>query len=300
MHPSVARVRLALFTLTFSAGGTAGSALAAPAPTFSPSPRPSAAPAGRVTRAAQGDPCGGPDRLLATLNRPTIGFSACAVPPGAIVLEEGYQNQAQSGASPAVAVSYPQGFERFGVVPGLELDAIGPNFNRVRSARALETGTSDLGVGFKYEFAQRGRFTYAVDGLFTAASGSNGFTAGGPTQTIDVDVAYAASPSIGIGTTVAGASLAGFSAAGEAGRFGALIPSAVLTAEIPNGYQFYAEVVAQSKLVPDRGGHVFGDFGVQKLLGPYLEVDIEDAQSFTPLNGSRFHYLGIGTGIRLR
>jgi len=296
------RARAALFVVLVEGFGIAASTRDARASTARAvaSPQPSATPVASATPAPQSDPCGGPTRLLATLNRPTVGFSACAVPPGSIVLEEGYQNQAQAGASPGIAASYPQGFERFGVAQGFELDAIGPNFNRARSARALETGTSDLGLGFKYELPQRGRFTYGVDGLFTAASGSSAFTAGGPTQTLDVDVAYAASPAIGIGTTVAGTWQAGFGAAGNAGRFGALIPSAVVTAQIPNAYQFYAEIVSQTKLAPDQGGHVFVDFGLQKLLGPNLEIDVEDGESFTPVNGSRFHYLGIGTGIRLR
>jgi hypothetical protein len=251
-----------------------------PAPGTSPSAVPSAAPSS--------DPCGGRDRLLATLNRPTVGYSACAVPPGAIVLEEGYQNQSQAGASPNVTTSYPQGFERFGIGGGFEADVIGPNDNRSRSGSAVTTGYNDFGLGFKYELPQRGRFTYGLDGLFTAATGTAGFTAGRPTQIGNLDVSYAASPTIAFGTTIADSSA------------GYLLPSVVVSAQIPHDYQFYIELVAQTKLVPQGGGRIFTDFGVQKLVGQNVELDLEYADSFTPVDGSRFHYVGIGTGIRVK
>lgn len=284
---------------------------------FASTPPPTPTPSATASRAAEAsnDPCAGPARLLATLDRPTVGYSTCAVPKGAIVLEEGYQNQSQGGASASVAASYPQGFERVGVADRLELDLIGPNFNRSRSGSALATGYNDLGLGFKYELPQAGRFTYAVDGLFLAATGTGGFGAGGPTSTANIDIAYAASSAIGFGTTLAAISTAGTTAvaatspgttpagaptAATTSRYGYFLPSFVVTAQIPNYYQFYAELVAQTKLAPDRGGRTFTDFGVQKLLGPNLEVDAEYGISFTPVAGSRFHYVGIGAGIRVK
>ncbi len=280
--------------------------LASEAPRIAPAPVPSAPAA-----AAANDPCGGAARLLATLNRPTIGYSTCAVPKDSIVLEEGYQTTFQGGGSPNVTITFPQGFERVGVADRLELDLIGPNYNRSNTASGLTTGYSDLGLGFKYELPQRGRFTYAFDGLATAATGTGGFSAGGPSQTVNLDIAYSASPAIGIGTTLAGSSSAGFYTVGSATakdgrvvqkgqRFGFFLPSIVITAQIPNYYQFYAEFVGQTKLAPAQGGHVFTDFGLQKLLGPYLEIDAEYGVSFTPLNGSRFQYAGLGAGIRVK
>lgn len=259
---------------------------------------------------APSDPCGGPARLLATLNRPTVGYSACALPKGAIVLEEGYQSQHQSGRAASVIATFPQGFERLGVADRLELDLIGPAFNRSRVGSTIATGYNDLGLGFKYELPQKGRFTYAVDGLFQAATGTGGFGAGGPTSALDIDVAYAASPAIGIGTTLAGYSTAGTTAIGTTpaglpmggfmSRYGYFLPSVVVTAQIPNYYQFYAELAGRTKLAPDQGGQVFTDFGIQKLLGPNLELDGEYGISFTPVVGSRFRYVGLGFGVRVR
>lgn len=281
---------------TFAGEGSAGPASAAAA-------APTAVP-------QKSDPCGGPGRLLATLDRPTVGYSACAVPKGAIVLEDGYQNQSQSGASAAVTATYPQGFQRVGVAERLELDLIGPAYNRQRVGTTLSTGYNDLGLGFKYELPQAGRFTYAIDGLFQAVTGTGGFSAGGPTSAFNIDIAYAASPAIGFGATLAGYATSGRTAIGTTpqgattggltARYGYVLPSFAITAQIPNYYQFYAEIGGQTKIAPDQGGRIFTDFGLQKLLGPSLEVDGEYGISFTPVSGSRFHYVGVGVGLRVR
>ncbi len=275
-------------------------------------PTPSSSPSRRATPAPdlQSDPCGGNGRLLATLNRPTVGYSACAVPTGAIVLEEGYQNTFAGGPAAQTSAAYPQGFERAGVAPGWELDVIGPNVNRQRSGSTLTDGYSDMGLGFKYELPQKGRFTFAVDGLLTAATGSGGFSNGGPTQTLNLDVSYAASPALGIGTTLAGAASTGFFQPGPFSTSGTLAavregygtfdPSLVVTVQWPNYYQFYAELVGQTKTAPRAGGRLYTDFGLQKLLGPYLEIDGEYGIDFTPIDGSRFNYIGFGAGIRVK
>lgn len=257
-------------------------------------PSPSAVPD------APSDPCGGPTGLFATLDRPTIGYSACAVPSGSIVLEEGYQNQSQGGASPAVLTTYPQGFERIGVADRLEVDLIGPAYNRLRTTSTVSSGYDDIGVGAKFELPPRGRFTYAFDGLFQAATGTGGFGAGGPTSVANVDIAYAASSAVGLGTTLATGVSSGTTPSGRVARYGYFLPSFVVTAQIPNAYQFYAELVGQTKLAPGAGGHVFTDFGLQKLLGPNVEVDGEYGRSFTPVGGSRFHDVGLGVGLRVR
>lgn len=259
---------------------------------------------------ASGDPCGGTARLLATLDRPTIGYSACALPKDAIVLENGYQNQTQGGTNASVISTFPQGFQRVGVADRLELDLIGPAYNRSRIGSTIATGYNDLGLGFKYELPQKGRFTYAVDGLFQASTGTGGFGAGGPTSAVNLDIAYMASPAIGIGTTLASYSTPGTTAIGTTpagqptggitSRYGYFLPSIVVTAQIPNYYQFYAELVGRTKLAPDQGGQVFTDFGLQKLLGHNLEVDGEYGISFTPVGGSRFRYVGIGLGLRVK
>ena len=267
---------------------------ASPAPP--PTPAPTSAP----------DPCGGDARLLATLNRPTIGYSACAVAPGTVVFEEGYQNTQQgAGAAASTLIQYPQSFTRSGVRQGLEVDIIGPYFNRLATpdgsgGLARTSGKQDGGLGFKYEFTPRGRWTIGVDGLYTAPNGSPGFTSGGATETVNFDAAYSITPTFGVGTTLAYASSSGFNAAGKQSRFPVFLPSFVATMQLADNYQLYAEYVYASKLAPDQGGRSFFDFGVQKLLGKRFEVDIEQGISTTPDSTLKFNYLGIGFGWQLR
>lgn len=268
---------------------------ASPAPTPTPSPSPSAAP----------DPCGGDARLLATLNRPTVGFSACAVAPGTVVFEEGYQNQQQGAGMNGFLIQYPQSFVRVGVKPRLELDLIGPYFNKLAvpdgaGGLARTHGYSDSGLGFKYEFEPRGRYTVGIDGLYTAPNGSAGFSNGGATETLNLNASYAITPTFAIGTTQAFLSTSGFKADGTQARYGAWMPSAVLSTQLNDNYQLYAEYVYLNKLAPDQSGRAFVDYGVQKLLGKRFELDMELGHSLTADRGLQFQYFGVGFGWQIR
>ena len=261
---------------------------------------PAATPAPSVSPAAEApDPCGGDARLLATLNRPTIGFSTCAVKKGTTVFEIGYQNSTVTGAGAGNAVQYTQDYTRIGVRDRFELDVLAPNLNKVTSAGAFTHGYADAGLGLKYEFVPKGKFTYGVDGIFTAPTGTTGFTAGGPGYTGNLNASYAASPAIAFGTTLAFSSLSGFAQSGAQARFSSFMPSFVVTAQIPNFYQFYLEYVYNSKVAPDLGYRATIDYGVQKLLGRNLEIDLEVGQSVNAVAGARSHYIGVGFGLQL-
>jgi hypothetical protein len=265
--------------------------------------RPSPAPVASSTPAP--DPCGGAGRLLATANRPTIGYSACAVQRGTAVFELGYQNQV-SGTSGAgdVQSQVPQNFLRLGVAQQFELDVIGPNYERTRTygggvAGSVTNGVTDSGLGFKYEFTPTGRWTLGVDGLYTGPNGSTFLTAGNATYTGNLDASYTLSPATSAGTTIAVSSTGGF-ANGAHGRYGVTTPSFVVTTQIPNFYQFYAEYVLVSKIGLTQGARGFTDFGVQKLLGETTEIDVEYGHAFTGIPELKFDYIGAGIVLELR
>jgi len=257
--------------------------------------RPSPAPAASATP----DPCGGDSRLLATLNRPTIGFSACAIAKGTVVFEGGYQNSAVTGAGAGNQVQYAQPFTRIGVFDRLELDLVTPDFNRVTSAGTLTSGYNDSGLGFKYQFDPRTKWTYGIDGILTVATGTNAFAGGAPGYTGNFDVSYALSPATAIGSTLAFESLSGFARSGARTRYGVFMPSVVLSGQLPGYFQLYAEYVFASKVAPDMGARSTIDYGVQKLLGRRLEIDLEVGQSLNAVAGARTHYIGSGVGIQL-
>ncbi len=245
------------------------------------------------------DPCGGPGRLLATANRPTIGYSACAVQHGTAVFELGYQNQVNGTPSNgSVQSQVPQNFLRIGVAPRFELDVIGPNYVGVRSYQpgapsTVNHGVADYGAGFKYELPPAGRWTFALDGLYTGPNGSPFLTAGSATITGNLDASYALSPATAVGTTIAVSSTGAYRDRARS-QYGVTEPSFVLTTQIPHYYQFYAEYVYVSKIAPNNGGRAFTDFGIQKLLGTRTEIDVEYGHAFTGDPLLRFDYIGTG------
>jgi hypothetical protein len=215
------------------------------------------------------------------------------------ILEEGYQVTVQGGG---VAATYPVGFQRFGVLSNLEVDLIGPNQNRASGGPTVQNGLSDLGAGFKYALSAHGPVHWAIDGLFTAATGSQAFTNGGPTAQLNLDASYSLTSNIGLGATLGFASSSGplQSAANSFGRYGAVVPSFVVTYTPSRSSQLYAEYAARTKIGPNMGGDSVIDYGVQQLLGSNVEIDAEYGTDLTPIGGSRFHYLGVGLGLFLK
>lgn len=262
-----------------------------PYPAPSPSPTP------------QTDPCGGLGRLLATANRPTIGYSGCAVKKDTAVFELGYQNQVSgTPQNGSVQSQVPQNFLRLGVADRFEFDVIGPNYIGVRSYSAGEPGrtvhgVADSGLGFKYELPPSARWTIAFDGLYTGPNGSPFLTAGNASLTGNLDLSFAISPATSIGSTIAVSSTGGFGENGHA-RYGVTTPSLVVTTQIPNYYQFYAEYVLVSKISPNYGARAFTDFGVQKLLGTRTEIDLEYGHAFTGIPALKFDYIGSGLVVQ--
>ena len=249
------------------------------------SPSPSPAP----------DPCGGATtNLLAALNRPTIGFSACAVKPRQSVWEIGYNNVAQSDGS-HVAI-YPQGFIRFGVARRLEFDIVGPLYAVQQFQGTVQRGFLDTGIGAKYEFFQDESSVAAADLLYSMPTGAANFTAGAPIATLNLDYGRALSPVSGFATTIGIQSSYSQDLNGRSARFTSLVPSIAFTTQTNPRTQFYAEAFGQTRIRPD-GGTLFGiNGGIQYMLLPCLEIDAELGQTATDL--AHAHYLGFGLGLR--
>ncbi|MDQ6825628.1 MAG: hypothetical protein M3Z14_00280, partial [Candidatus Eremiobacteraeota bacterium] len=161
-------------------------------------------------------------------------------------------------------------------------------------------GYQDSGIGFKYELKPTRRYIVALDGLYTAPTGTANYTLGGPTYTANLDIAYAITPTWGVGTTLAFQNTSGFKADGKQSRYQAFMPSVAMTTQLRNNYQLYAEYVYLSKLAPDQTGRGTIDYGVQHLLSKRFEVDVEQGISITPDRNLRFQYFAIGFGWQLR
>lgn len=247
-------------------------ALAVPSPAPMPTPTPAATP---------GDPCGGAHTaLLSALNRPTIGFSPCAVKPRETVVEAGYANQSGGQAM----TIYPQGFIRLGAAPNLELDIAGPN------------GKFDSGFGLKYELGHDSQHAYAIDALYTLPTGSAQYTSGAPSEQLNFDYSAPLTPGMGFGATVGVANSAAQALDGHVARTTTLLPSAVVTTLLNDRTQLYLEGYGSTRLRPDGGSLLGLDGGVQYLISPQFEIDAELGRTITDIAVS--HYAGIGIGVR--
>ncbi len=240
------------------------------------------------------DPCGAPrTNLLAALNRPSVGFSSCSVKAHESVAELGY---ARSSGEPAQSTTYPQGFLRFGVANGLELDFIGPAYGEQLSGSARASGFFDSGAGAKYEIWHDGSRALAADFLFTAPTGTAAFTAGAPTETLNADYSFPLSSKFGFATTLGFQSAYAASLAGPRGRFFTLLPSAVVTDQWNPRAQVFLEAFGQTRTRPDGGAQFGMDAAFQYLLTPSIEIDLEAGRSASDI--ARAHYAGFGFGLR--
>lgn len=255
-------------------------ALASPAP--SPTPRASA------------DPCGTRHtNLLASLNRPSIGYSACAVKPRDAVAELGY---AQASGTQSLA-TYPQGFLRYGAAPNFELDVIGPAYGVLHTPAARSSGYFDSGLGAKYEFWHDGGRAFAADFLYTVPTGASQFTAGGPVATINLDYSAPLAGNFSIASTLGLQSAHAASLAGANGGFFSLLPSVVVADQWNPRAQAFIEAYAQTRTRPDGGASFGEDLALQYLLTPQVEVDVEIGRTASDV--ARSHYAGFGFGLRL-
>ncbi len=241
----------------------------------SPSPAPS--PPADTCASANGHTA-----VLSVINRPTVGFSPCAVKPDESLLEIGYQ----AGAGDIAQNQTGQGFLRFGVVPNIEVDLIGPAY-AVQRVPMEAHGFFDFGAGMKWEFAHTSSSAFGMDVLLTVPSGAPAFSAGAATQTVNVNDSFSFG-NFGVSTT--------FGVSHQNG-YRTLFPSIAVTNQFNNRTQWYAEAFAQTKSSPDGKALVGLDGGLQYLMTPQLEFDVEGGRTIS--DTARTRYFGFGFGVRL-
>ena len=235
----------------------------------SPSPAPTPGPAQ--------DPCssGGHAAILAAIDRPTLGFSACPIAWHDVLLEAG----AQFNTGADTQTQLGQSIWRYGAAPRLEIDAIGPTYVNLRGPGS---GYADAGAGAKWQFFRGGASMAAVDALFTVPSGAAAVTAGIPTQTLNLDYGTS-SGNFGLGATAA------FTHANPSVD----IFTTALTNQFNQRTQWYAEGIRQFGAAGAASG---GDAGLQYLLTDAIEIDAEAGA----LNGRSGTTRWTGFGFALR
>lgn len=200
------------------------------------------------------------------MDRPSIGYSPCAVRAREFLAEAGWTSN--SGSS---------GFLRYGLAPNFEADAIAG-------------GAADSGIGMKYEWWHDGSRALATDFLYTAPTGTAAFSAGAPTETLNLDYAMPLSGNLALATTL------GAQSTHNGARFFTWLPSVVVSDQWSPRAQAFVEAFAQSRTRPDGGSQLGLDAAFQYVLTPDIELDIETGRTIS--DATRSHYIGFGFGAR--
>lgn len=240
------------------------------------------------------DPCAS---LLAVLNRPTVSDSVCAVKPWKFIAEVGTQYQ-NTYPEQGDLMNAPEAQLRWGL-PGLnEITLLPSNYVDIFSSDGSgQSGFTATSLGFKHQFPNFGKLSYAAEGLFTLPTGSDalgsdglGFAANGIVNYNFTDI-FALSLMLGYTTATTSTDSGG-------GRYSSFNPDLVFAAQTSENLQFYIEVYGQSKTSPDQSSGFNADGGVQYLISENIELDLEYGQRISGELAGFANYVGAGTGFR--
>ncbi len=248
------------------------------------------------------DPCSGPSALLAILDRPTVSTSPCTVPRGRFLLEMGFQRARPRAPVSGKMDNYPQTEVRIGLPGRNEFVLFPPNYNfqRTRSGPDSTTeevsGYSALTLGFKHELGYTEQWLGAVQALFTVPSGNSAFGTKGLGVALNGMASYVLSEQVGL-TIQLGISSQTDPALAGGQRFTAFISNLVVAWQPKERFQFYGEFYGQSSTGPGKGAGYNADGGIQYLITPHWEVDLEGGVRLAGDLGGFSHYFGVGMGV---
>jgi hypothetical protein len=242
---------------------------------------------------AADDPC---LSLLAIVNRPTIGSSPCSVKPGKVLLEAGYANAASGDLNINLATA-PQSVFRIGLPHDLEVDVTPPSENWQSSQGTTSAGTSDSGVGIKYEIGHHQRFAYAAGLNATFPTGSQPFTSASPLYTLSFDESYALSRTVGLAASQYVISATGRNAAGALSRFVSFAPTVVISQALSPNAQAYLEGYSAIPFTPGGGPRYYYDGGLQQAIANRVALDVEVGANFPSASSGHTHYVGFGLAV---
>jgi hypothetical protein len=247
--------------------------------------------------AATEDPCAGPLSLLEVIDRPTVSDSVCVVPREQIVLEVGVQHATLRGPGSGSADNFPQAAFRAGLPGKNEFVLLPPNYIKQRAANEDSSGWSSSTIGIKHSLGYKGPWQGAVEALVTMPSGSRIFGSDGFGVAANTIVAYSLSEEIGLALQLGVSSQTDPSSAGGR-RFTAFVSNLVAAWQPVSRLQFYGEIFGQSSSGPGKGAGYNFDGGVQYLLTPAWEIDVEGGVRLIGDLGGFSHFFGAGMGFR--
>lgn len=224
-----------------------------------------------------------------------MGDSACVVPDKQVVLELGAQWTSFRDGSRGF--SLPASEFRFGIPGNNELVLLPPNYARQSGAGMVTSGESATVLGLKHELGYTGKWLGAVESLVTLPSGSAALGSRGGGVAFNGIVNYSPTDNTSLSMMLGVASQTLSSLAGG-GRYTSVNPDFVGTWAPRDGLQLYGEIYGQSSTGPGQDSGWNADGGVQYLVTPSVEVDIEVGLRLAGNLGAFSRYVGVGLGLK--
>ncbi len=240
------------------------------------------------------NPCGGPTALLAIVDRPSVGDSACVVPYGNLLTEFGYQYQEllENGQQE----NFPQATIRLGLPANNELVFLPPNY--MHQSMPSQNGYSASVLGIKHEIGYTQHWVGTIEALFTLPSGSDAFGSAGLGEAFNGIINYSFNSNFDV-TFMFGGSSQTVSSSDDGQRYTTYNPDLVFSWSPKPRMNFYGEVYGQSKVAPGQGSGFNFDGGIIYLLYKNITVDVEVGQNLSGTLGGFNHYVGTGIAIQL-
>ncbi len=251
--------------------------------------------------AAPTPPCSGSSALLGLLDRPTVGDSSCVAPLGVTVLEAGATAGNLSGGPGGEVDTVPNLELRWGLPGNSELVWLPPNFQYQSldagpgGPPATTRGFGPTTLGIKHSLGYTEHWQWTAEALATLPSGDSTFGSHGLGGAVNAIVSYGDGP-LGVSLMVGLTSQTEPTVAGGQ-RFQSFNPDLVVTWASTSRLQFYGEVYAQSHSGYQQGWGTDADGGLQYLVTPDLEVDLEEGVRIQGALGGFSNYTGVGLGL---
>lgn len=242
------------------------------------------------TSQASQNPCGGPGSLLAELDRPTVGDSACVVPQSRAIVEFGF---ADAQGSTGTTQNGPQAELRFGLPGDNEFVLMPPNVTFAQGSLGGTPRYSPTVMGVKHEWGYTRQWIYTGEVLLTMpATGYTPGTQGGLGAAANGIVGWNITHAIALGLMLG---VTSFDDANQR-RFTSINPDFTATWLLDPRLQLYGEIYGQTHTSYHQGPGWDSDGGIQYLLTRHVEVDAEIGQRISGALGGYRHYWGIGAG----
>lgn len=239
-------------------------------------------------------PCTNSPTVLTYLNRPNNADSACTVPFKNLLFEMGYLYSDLSGGGNGQ--EFPQLSIRFGLPKDTELVILTPNYNLQTTDPS--SGFDTTWVGLKHQALYSQNWVFSLEGYVIPTSGSNAFGSDDVGGVINGIFAYTFNSAISM-TFMLGLNTQTTPPDSGGERYNFLSPNLVLTWQVDERLQTYAEIFGQTQTAPGEGAGFNMDLGVLYLLKKNIEIDAEIGRRLTGNLGGYNTYIGAGLSILL-